>query len=92
MDGHSSLYVLHLILFMCQQNFAESCILYSSACMRTVHVNGSKPKFEGLSTHEPGGMPTGLCFGVKLCGLNMITINFHSTIFFLITCISLKVM
>lgn len=88
---------------MGQQNSADSCIFSSSACMKTVHANGSKPKCEGLSTHKPdkselalldiysgcGGMSTGLCLGVKLSGLNMVTVNYHLRNSFLIMYISL---
>ncbi|XP_057971701.1 DNA (cytosine-5)-methyltransferase CMT2-like isoform X2 [Malania oleifera] len=59
----------------------------SSACMKTVLMNGIKPKFEGISSHKPyrselalldiysgcGGMSTGLCLGAKLSGLDLVT-------------------
>ncbi|KAJ9678558.1 hypothetical protein PVL29_020666 [Vitis rotundifolia] len=68
-------------------NSADRTNLSTSACLKTVHMNGTKPEFNRMSSHKPykpelalldiysgcGGMSTGLCLGAKLSGVDLVT-------------------
>ncbi|KAK3004967.1 hypothetical protein RJ639_018409 [Escallonia herrerae] len=68
-------------------NFADSYKLSSSPNMKVVHTDGTKPKFEGISSHLSykselalldvysgcGGMSTGLSLGAKVSGVDLLT-------------------
>lgn len=81
--------VLNLVLFVVLDNSADRTNLSTSACLKTVHMNGIKPEFNRMSSHKPykpelalldiysgcGGMSTGLCLGAKLSGVDLVTVN-----------------
>ncbi|KAK2972840.1 hypothetical protein RJ640_028368 [Escallonia rubra] len=65
----------------------DSYKMSSSPNMKVVHTDGTKPKFEGISSHLPykselalldvysgcGGMSTGLSLGAKVSGVDLLT-------------------
>ncbi|KAF5947427.1 hypothetical protein HYC85_013384 [Camellia sinensis] len=68
-------------------NSADSSYLYPSPPMRAIHMNNTNDNFEGVFSNKPykselalldvysgcGGMSTGLCYGAKVCGVDLVT-------------------
>ncbi|THG09868.1 hypothetical protein TEA_008687 [Camellia sinensis var. sinensis] len=69
------------------RNSADSSYLYPSPPMRAIHMNNTNDNFEGVFSNKPykselalldvysgcGGMSTGLCYGAKVCGVDLVT-------------------
>ncbi|XP_028100036.1 DNA (cytosine-5)-methyltransferase CMT2-like isoform X6 [Camellia sinensis] len=65
----------------------DSSYLYPSPPMRAIHMNNTNDNFEGVFSNKPykselalldvysgcGGMSTGLCYGAKVCGVDLVT-------------------
>lgn len=80
---------MYLMAFLFVLDISADRTNLSTSCLKNVHMNGTKPDFNRMSSHKPnkpelalldiysgcGGMSTGLCLGAKLSGVDLVTVT-----------------